>query len=945
MKAWILSILILISIPSFAQRAGSIRGVIEDASSGEVLPYANAALRETSLGATTEENGSFSIPSVPPGEYTLVLSYVGYQEKEIEVSVSSGSVTDIGTVSLDFEAIMGEEVVVTMQLRGQAQAINKQVNSNRIVNAVSAERIREIPDRNAAESVGRLPGISIQRNSGEGSRIAVRGVDPRFNSITLNGQKISPAGGSDRSVDLSMISSDALGGIEVYKSITPDQDGDAIGGSVNILTKKADEGFQVRALAEAGYNNLVGGIGSKKGVLTVSNRFLDNKLGLIVSGTAFDANRDVDRLSIDYDASQSDSDGNPIVIVSNVNLQDRDERRVRYSATATSDYQFDNGEIVFDYFYARMDRDVMNRGIRYREPVLNVNYEFNASETTTQMHNVGLRGNHDLGFMEISYSGTFSSNRDETPLGYGSGFDETGGLDVSELSNDPTPEEIVAVAYHNLDNALGGGIGYSNNLTTDRNASGQIDLTFPFRLGGAVSGYFKMGGKIRYKERVRDNNSYGFKDFIDFQRAYIRDNPDGRYLGNNLLIWNYLDRDFEPLELQTGFTLEHAMDPEIIYNTLMFYKDSARLWAPNYAGDFLNDYDAQERISAGYAMMEINLGKRVMFLPGIRIEQTYNTYNGLSGFVDFRGGRQVPFIEDTSATKTILDILPMFQLRYQMFDFLTIRGSVTKTLGRPNFFNLAPFTYIDKTKERTIIRGSTDLLNTTSWNYDAQVTYFSRFGLLSAGVFYKSLSNIDVDFETKNLEVPFSDPYFGFSIRNPINLDYETTIQGFEIELQSNLRYLPSPLDGIVLTANYSRIYSETFFPFFSVQYPPPDYTAVVVDTARAGRVPGQSAQTFNITLGYEKGGFSGRVTYAYQGDLLSSVSTSKELDVYQDTYERWEAVLTQKVFKDFTILANLINISNSPERSYQGVVSNLRRIEYFGWQFSLGIRYDLSPQ
>jgi len=933
--------LMLISLPSVAQRSGSVTGLIQDATSNDPLPYANAALLGTPLGSITEEDGVFTIHSVPPGDYTLVLSYVGYQDKETQVTVSAGSVTDVGAISIDFAAIMGEEVVVTMQLRGQAQAINTQVNSNRIVNAVSAERIREIPDRNAAESVGRLPGISVQRNSGEGQKIAVRGVDPRFNSITLNGQKISPAGGSDRSVDLSMISSDALGGIEVYKSLTPDQDGDAIGGSVNILTKTADEGFHVRALAEAGYNGLIKGIGSKKGVLTVSNRFFDNKFGIIVSGTAFDANRDVDRLSIDYDASQSDSDGNPIVIVNNVTLQDRNERRVRYSGTATADYQYDKGELVLDYFYARMDRDVVNRGIRYREPVLNVNYEFNTNETTTQMHNLGLRGNHNLGFMEIDYSGTYSSNRSETPLGHGTGFDETGGLDRSQLSSDPTAEEIVAVAYHNLDNAQGGGIGYSDNMTTDRNATGQIDLTIPFRLGSFLTGYFKTGGKIRYKERVRDNNSIGLRDFIDYQRAYIRDHPDGRYLGNNLLIWNYLDRDFEPIDLQTGFTLPHAIDPDIVLETLLFYKDSARLWAPNYAGDFLNDYDAQERILAGYAMFEINLGKRVMLLPGVRVEETFNTYNGLSGFVDFRGGRQVPFVNDTSATKTITDILPMFQVRYKMFEFLTLRGSVTKTLGRPNFFNLAPFTYIDKTKERTIVRGSTDLLNTTSWNYDAQVTYFSRFGLLSAGVFYKSLSNIDVDFETKNLEVPFSDPYFGFTIRNPINLDYETTVQGFEIEIQSNLRYLPSPLDGIVITGNYSRIYSETFFPFFSVQYPPPDYQAVVVDTARAGRVPGQSAQTFNLTLGYEKGGFSGRVTYAYQGDLLSSVSTSKELDVYQDTYQRWEAVLTQKFLKSFTVLANLINITNSPERSYQGVVENLRHIEYFGWQFSLGIRYD----
>ena len=108
------------------------------------------------------------------------------------------------------EAIMGEEVVVTAMMRGQTAAINQQVNSNTIVNVVSKEKIMELPDQNAAETVARLPGVSLVRDGGEGTKVTLRGMAPRFNSITIDGEKVPSTSDQDRSVDLSMFSTDAL---------------------------------------------------------------------------------------------------------------------------------------------------------------------------------------------------------------------------------------------------------------------------------------------------------------------------------------------------------------------------------------------------------------------------------------------------------------------------------------------------------------------------------------------------------------------------------------------------------------------------------------------------------------------------------------------------------------------------------------------------------------
>ena len=172
------------------------------------------------------------------GEQQLQISYVGYQSMQAAVTITAGQ-TITFDAQLTFGVVEGEEIIVTAQAAGQAAAINQQLSSNTITNVVSAERIQELPDQNAAESVGRLPGISIERDAGEGQKVIIRGLSPKFNAITVNGERVPSTDGDDRSVDLSMISPDVLAGIEVFKALTPDKDADAIGGAVNLITRKA----------------------------------------------------------------------------------------------------------------------------------------------------------------------------------------------------------------------------------------------------------------------------------------------------------------------------------------------------------------------------------------------------------------------------------------------------------------------------------------------------------------------------------------------------------------------------------------------------------------------------------------------------------------------------------------------------------------------------------
>jgi len=266
----------------------TIQGRVKDAQTGEALPSANVILAGTGMGAAADINGRYIIRNVPPGPYTLRVSYIGYKPAEVAIEVKEG-----GTLTRDFQlesvAIKGEGIVVTAQASGQDQAINHQLVAPQILSVVSAARIQELPDANAAESVGRLPGVSILRSGGEGTQVVVRGLQPKYNAILVDGVRMASSSAGDRSTDLSMISPNMLEDIEVTKTVTPDQDADVLGGTVNFKMREAKsdkEGLGLSLLAQGGYNGLSNAYdkyNNYKYVASVDGRFFeDRSLGVFV---------------------------------------------------------------------------------------------------------------------------------------------------------------------------------------------------------------------------------------------------------------------------------------------------------------------------------------------------------------------------------------------------------------------------------------------------------------------------------------------------------------------------------------------------------------------------------------------------------------------------------------------------------------------------------------
>ena len=357
-KSLIEFILLVFFLSSLAEAApnAKIKGSIRNSSMGESLPGANVILSGTSLGAAANKDGVYSISNVSPGEYIIIATYIGYAPKQDSIIVL-GENDLTHDFELDYATVKGKEVTVTAQARGQMDAINKQLSSRSIVNIVSSDRIQELPDANAAESVGRLPGVTIKREGGEGNKVVIRGLSPKYNAITINGTRLASTDANDRSADLSMISQYMLEGIEVTKAGTPDMDADVLGGTVDFQIKKAKEGFQFNLISQGMYNNLRESDDDYKFVVDASNRFFGSRLGIVGQIDIEKRNRSSNEMGASYWINGPSLEDTNIVLVDNVNLFDIVRINNRTNDLLVFDLRIPNGNISLTNLQSKIAKE------------------------------------------------------------------------------------------------------------------------------------------------------------------------------------------------------------------------------------------------------------------------------------------------------------------------------------------------------------------------------------------------------------------------------------------------------------------------------------------------------------------------------------------------------------------------------------------------------------
>ena len=947
----IVTALVLLLIPFFSFNAyadgiyplaGVIEGRVTDAVTGESLPGATVIIAGTALGSATDELGNYRINQAPDGTNTLIVSYVGYKGQEVTVQVSPGETT-VQNFALELDVLTGEEVIITAQAEGQVAAINQQLASNTIINVVSAARIQELPDVNAAESVGRLPGVSMVRSAGEGQKVVIRGLAPQFNTVTVNGRQL-PATSDDRSTDLSMISSDLLAGIELYKSHTSDQDADYLGGSVNFKIAEAREGFNADARLQGGYNNQEGDAGQFKGNLTLSNRFLGNKLGVILQGNAESVNRGSDVFSSSYRREgQSGTDELAPLFINSLNLVDIKEDRRRYGASLLTDFRLPNGTIKFTNFFSRLDRDRVSRNKNYSVTDRIVNYGIRDQDIVTDLLSNELSGEHGLGPLTISWGLSRAISNRETPYDNSYGFSERDGFNTEDLIENQGPAVIPQAAKNLLSETAFSNANFRTNRLRERDLLAQLDIEAPFRIGQQVAGTIKTGGKYRNKDRLNDEARqllpFTFGPGADLiQNAFPElefDFASQGFLGMSAFNdANYAAGTFLNGQYNFGFA------PSLPLVT-QAYERIGDQYIRSSLADF-DDFENTEEITAGYIMSEINIGRFLMIMPGVRYEQTDTEYTAAQGRV--ANDRQTDAARtDTTVFQSYNHLLPMIHVRVKPLSWFDIRFARTETLSRPDHFDISPRQTITVNSLR-VNRGVPSLRPSEATNYDLFLSFKSnRLGLLTLGAFTKDIEGL---IYTRNLAILDPDEFDlppdtrGSTLVEPFNNTGTTKVEGLEFDWQTNLSFLPEPFNGLVFNLNYALIESETQYPRALLERNPNGFGFIRIDTFRVGDMLNQAKRIANFSLGYDLKGFSGRVSMLVQGESLSGVGSIPELDRFTGNYVRWDFSVKQQVTPQASIYLNANNFNDRPDEAFQVIEGFPTAQEFYGWTLDFGVRY-----
>lgn len=950
------------SLSAMAQTGRVTGRITEKGATQQALFGANVIIKGTNLGMATDSEGRYVISSVPVGNQILVISYIGFEtvEKEITITANQSLVVD---VELVWKGVLGSDVVVTAQARGQMSAINQQLASNKITNVVSADRIRELPDVNAAESIGRLPGVAIQRSGGEANKISIRGLSPKFNSVTVNGVRVPSVDTNDRSVDLSLVSSNMLDGIEVTKALTPDQDADALGGSVDLRLKSAPDELYADLQIQAGYTALQSTTGNYKIVGSASNRFLDGKFGIIAGFNTDRYDRSADQFSGAYQLLPNPQNQNKLTpTVSGLYLRENTVERSRLGGNLLVDYRLPKGKLMFSSFYNFLGNDGSTRVNELNVSSNQHKYSFNVYKGDASIITTSINYEQEIGPFILDASINRSGSLNEHPEDYYWDFMEEAAYAGADLVRFVAPELVPPIFKNDLNNTFFNYLNVNNRKTTETENSVTANLKYAFNVGNSIKGNFKTGFKFRFLDRKHDVEQIGhglyyggdqeLRNIIAQQLTDLGLTVSMNRFPMSAFQDTYTRKNFLNNQYPLGYTLRS--------NDLIRVTNAVRPYM-NYEGQgsLGNDYSGTESYAAMYVMTELELNDYITLIPGARYEKEETDYTAkfVIGTEDRPIGQPVAY-RDTSTTRDGSFLLPMVHLKVKPNDWLNIRLAYTQTLSRPTFREYAPITYVSRFRD-WISAPNTGLKTSTSNNFDVSVSvYQNKIGFFTVSGFYKKIDDLiwGVSFpllkdQTVLPEIRIPNITGVPIVNTSLNNTYPAYVKGVEFDWQTNFWYLPSLLKGLVLNVNYTILDSETKYPQFLRQTlpivprpPRPPFTYdVVVDTFRVGRMPDQPSSVANVTLGYDYRGFSARISYLYQSDILRGLASNPENDRFTDDYWRIDASVKQSLPYGLQLFGNFNNLNNRKDSNFQSSIGNYPTfIEYYGFTMDLGLRFTL---
>lgn len=974
-------IIVLLSLPQVAfpqhnnQRV-SVSGVVKDAD-GPLIGV-TIQVKGTTKGVISDLEGNFALDDLIVGE-VLEVTYLGYKPQ-------SHTVTRNETLTIVMEQSSTElkDVVVTGQAVGQKQAIMSQINAVTLKNVISAEKLQQNPDANLVEAIGRLPGIMVNRSAGEGVGFLLRGLDESYSKVLINGESMP--------VGLNSVSTYALQGVDVYKALTANMEGDAVAGTIDLTLRPTPAGFHANVSALSGYNVLNNDFKNYSLLGQISNRFFGNKLGASLTLSADRNNRSTSLLSAGYNTNYTTEKNAPFYLNSmGFNVNDR----INYKESAVLNLDYSPSEstlLGWNSFFSTSHSDVESQAKSFptEGDVATVPIGVTMSKQP-ESFNFGmthsLNGKTKLPFLNalLNYGVTYSYNKGKsTSLQWVySSLTRADGLLRDDLMY-MSPEEV-ASHFGGLLSGLTGTrldvMTYDHTYSENWNITPRIDLEIPYDFfDGWLSGNLKIGGKYRYSSAYSDRTGgsaacSGNDIFDKYFREKYGWNPDGQYpvglvvdgVNNNFMGGSYYYGDmysFDRAMLVYNEWWQHGIDG---FNS---GKSDGMEGNPEYYGfvhnmnqSAMSDIDCRTYYWAGYIMPEINIGKWIMFIPGVRYEFVRNRMSAYKGnevlrkYSIHQDVGEAFNLQRNHAVRDDNKWLPMIHLRVKPTDWFYTHFSYTHTVKRPDLGQIMPYEYYN-TQVQSSYAYSCGVPNLKSelWkSYDLQFTFHHpKYGLLSITGFNKTVQD---KLWTRTFKRVKGDPIPNEVFKDNDLVDmtvhenhpYDIQLRGIEAEIQTSFSYLPKPFSYLTMSVNYTYTYGESPTPYTEIyQYTPAG--SRYPETARrdsvvVGPMPGISEHVLNATLGVEINQFKAYVSYQYSSEKIQSTHPNDlRLYVIREPYSRLDINASYGfALRNNSLLEILFkgaNLTNSEDRvRYRGDTRPIS-VEKYGISLELGLRY-----
>ncbi len=898
--------------------SGTLQGIVLNAATGKYVEGAAVVLEGMNRSERTDSQGNFTFGGLPSGSYKVLVDAAGASRGEARVNVTAGQTATV-TLRLESEVVAMQPLMVTAQVEGQAQSLNLQKNAENMRNVVSEDALANSRLGEVGEALQAIPGVYLEASTHQPVRAFIRGMSSDMNSVTFDGVRIGTWQGT-RDAQVGSFPAENLSRVEVMKTVTPDQEGDSIGGSINLVSKRAFD-LQSRLLrfgAGVSYANQQQNW-DKQFSFDYGDRFgPDHRMGLFSSINYYRTDRAYHNLAEAYQVSAAD-----VFNISTQTMLDRIEKgswKLKY--TGSFDYKVSDATVVSvkglfsdDRRFLADYRSVLRPGTRtnitpnsatstngridvdrqYREPET-INYQISLNVD----HTMDLwKLDAALGFNRIT--NTYSETM--TPLMSFNGinlaydrsdrdfpvFTVTNGVNL----NDPSRLTLSTITRNQYDSA---NLGYNVSGNAKRDL-----LNLPFKA------YLKTGFRVRIND---------WKQTLDNQGVW---NYTGPMTAGQFTTPYYNDRFLR--ESDGRVRMPTTLFPDIHKFIDAFYNRPNEFTRQVNASELLlarGKKGFTENVYATYLMGNARVGDMTV-ITGARVEKT--DLDGWGHQVLTPGGNLTRVTRVTTKNEST-DVLPSINVIYALTPQLQLRGAITKTIARPNPQDILPVRTVNDTTQ-VITDGNPDLRVTKSTNYDLGVAYYLKpLGVLSATAFQKDIDGFYAD-ETQTIQ---AGEFRGYQLTHP-GMGTGGRIQGLEVEAQKRLTFLPGLLSGLGVGVNHTWLDAQGTY-----------------DSRPGVKLPfnGTAKRNWNVNVFYARGPVDLRVFVNYRSPYLTAVGARAALDQYEDERKTVNFFAKYNVNRRLTLNIDVNNITDSAKRSYQGDPSNPTSVRYYDWAVNFRVGYSL---